>query len=222
VHALDVLLPQRCLMCSTTGAALCGGCREQLPRLRPPLCARCGTPTAWPVDRCRECAGRRLAFASARAACAYDGTVRTLVAGWKERGLRRLAALAAELVVEQLEPPTADVLAWIPADHDRRLFRGHHPPEALALELAQRWNLPAEPLLRRVRSAPMQRGLSLSKRRRNVAGAFVSAATLPARVAVVDDVYTTGATAASAASTLRQAGVGRVEIVTLARTIRGR
>jgi predicted amidophosphoribosyltransferase len=222
VHPLDVLLPQRCLMCSTTGAAVCDGCRERLPRLRPPLCACCGTPTAWPVDRCRECAGRRLAFASARAALAYDDAVRALVAGWKERGLRRLALLAAEVMVEQLEPPRADVLAWVPADRDRRLLRGHHPPAALAGELARRWELPAEPLLGRARSVPRQRGLSLSKRRSNVAGAFVSEAAPPPRVAVIDDVYTTGATAAAAASTLRRAGARRVEIVTFARTIRGR
>jgi predicted amidophosphoribosyltransferase len=222
VHLLDLLLPQRCLVCSTAGAAVCDGCRGRLPRLRPPLCARCGTPTAWPVDRCRECAGRRLAFASSRAALAYDEAVRALVAGWKERGLRRLAVLAADLIVEELEPPCADVLAWVPADRDRWLLRGHHPPATLARELARRWELPAEPLLRRMRSAPRQRGLSLAKRRRNVAGAFVSAAAPPARVVVIDDVYTTGATAAAAASALRRAGARRVEILTFARTIRGR
>ncbi|HZD86480.1 MAG TPA: double zinc ribbon domain-containing protein, partial [Gaiellaceae bacterium] len=60
---LDLLLPQRCVVCGRDGSQLCTGCREGLPRLDPPLCARCGAPTAWPVERCRECAGRRLAFA---------------------------------------------------------------------------------------------------------------------------------------------------------------
>src|SRR6266511_1651515 len=82
----------RCAVCGASGEELCAACRKRLPRLEPPLCGRCGAPTAWPVARCRECSGRRLAFASARAAVAYDESVRRLVAAWKERGLRRVAA----------------------------------------------------------------------------------------------------------------------------------
>ena len=70
-----------------------------------PLCGRCGAPTAWPVDRCLECSGRRLAFASARAAVAYSGAARPLVRAWKERGLRPFAAVAAELVAEVVPRP---------------------------------------------------------------------------------------------------------------------
>ncbi|MGH3105311.1 MAG: double zinc ribbon domain-containing protein, partial [Gaiellaceae bacterium] len=54
-----MLLPQRCLICAAPGELVCRSCLERLPRLRPPLCDRCGAPTAWPVERCRECAGRR-------------------------------------------------------------------------------------------------------------------------------------------------------------------
>src|SRR5438105_14749119 len=97
---LDLLLPVRCVVCRAGGAQLCGGCLERLPRLTEPLCRRCGAPSAWPVDRCRECAGRRLAFARARAAVAYDDAVRAVVAAWKERGLRKLAASAADVLAE--------------------------------------------------------------------------------------------------------------------------
>jgi predicted amidophosphoribosyltransferase len=216
----DLLLPQRCLACGAFGAQLCARCRGHLPRIRPPLCARCGAPTAWPVLRCRECAGRRLAFASARAALAYDRTVRALVAGWKEHGLRRLSRLVADVVVETVPRPDAAMLTFVPPDPDRRLIRGHHPPERLAHELAVRWRLPVAPLLVRTRPIARQRGLSRSERRRNVAGAFAASARPPPRVALVDDVYTSGATVAAAASALRRAGARRVEIVTLARAIR--
>jgi len=222
VRPLDLVLPQRCLVCSTSGAVVCDRCRDALPRLRPPYCDRCGAPAAWPVDRCRECAGRRVPFASARAAVAYDAAVRRLVAGWKEHGLRRLARLAADLVVEEVERPRVEALVAVPADADRRLRRGHHPAGSLTAELGRRWALPVEPLLRRTRSGAPQRGLSLAERRRNVAAAFVSAAPPPRRAAVVDDVYTTGATAAAAAATLRRAGARRVEVVTFARAIRDR
>ena len=60
--------------CGASGAlALRRAAARRCAPIAPPLCARCGAPTAWPVERCRECAGRRLAFASARAAVAYDG-----------------------------------------------------------------------------------------------------------------------------------------------------
>ena len=202
------------------GEQLCDACREALPQLRPPLCERCGAPTAWPVARCRECSGRRLAFASARAAVAYDEGVRRLVAAWKERGLRRLATEAAELVVEALPPPRAGTLAFVPPDRDRALGRGHHPAERLARELGERWSLPVLPLVARARSVPRQRGLTLADRRRNVTGAFRPAAKSPPSVAIVDDVYTSGATVAAAASALRKAGARRVEVVTFARVVR--
>jgi predicted amidophosphoribosyltransferase len=195
-------------------------CLAGFHRLRAPLCERCGAPTAWPVRRCAECSGRRVAFASARAAVAYEGVVRAFVASWKERGLRKLAGVAADVVAEALEPPRVAVLSFVPPDGDRSLRRGHHPAERLARELGQRWELPVEPLLRRVRPVDRQRGLSLAARRANVRGAFRAAGHPPAAVAVVDDVYTSGATASAAATALRKSGTRRVAIVTFARAIR--
>jgi ComF family protein len=217
---LDLLLPQRCVVCSLPGAPVCGGCRSALPVIRAPLCARCGAPTAWPVARCRECSGRRLAVASARAAVAYEPSVRRLVAAWKERGLRRLAVLAADLVTDNVPRPHARALSAVPPDRDRTLTRGHSAAETLARELARRWELPYQPLLVRARSRPRQRGLDVSSRRRNVAGAFAPAGRAPPRVVLVDDVYTTGATVNAAASALRRAGARRVDVVTFARTLR--
>lgn len=217
---LDLVLPRRCVVCACGGALLCAPCRSGLPRLPPPLCARCGAPTAWPVSRCRECAGRRLAFASARAAAAYEGGVRAVVAAWKERGLRRLAADAAAVVAERLPRPDCDVVAFVPADDGRRHERGHHPAERLARELAAAWSLPCERLLRRAGRSRPQRGLPLAERRRNVRGAF-AAAQAPRRVLLVDDVYTSGATVDAAASALRAAGARTVDVVTFARTVRG-
>ena len=174
----------------------------------------------WPVARCRECAGRRLAFASARAAVEYDESVRALVSGWKERGLRGLASLAASVVVEVVPPPSAQLIAFVPADGDRSLRRGHHPPERLASELGRAWDVPVAPLLRRTRPLRPQRGLARAERRRNVRGAF-RAEPHRGRVLLVDDVYTTGSTVAAAASALRAAGAVAVDVVTFARAVLG-
>jgi predicted amidophosphoribosyltransferase len=217
---LDLLLPQRSVVCERSGSQLCPDCRDDLRRLEPPLCARCGSPVAWPVDRCRECAGRRIAFASARAAVVYDDAARRLVHAWKERGLRRLAAEAGALVAEQLPRPAVDILTFVPADRTRRLERGHNPAERLARELALLWELPCEPLLERLHG-DRQRDRSAVERR-SLRSAFRATAAAPRRVALLDDVYTTGATASAVSTALRGAGARRVEVLTFARTLRRR
>ncbi len=220
VKLLDLILPVRCVVCAAPGEQLCPACRDGLPRLGPPLCARCGKPSQWPVNRCVECAGRRLAFASARAAVAYDDRVRRLVRGWKDRGLRTLAAAAADAVAGAVPAPGVAALTFVPADRARGLERGYQPAERLARELGERWSLPVEPLLGRTRPAARQRGLSLAERRRNVAGAFAPAQKAPTSVCLVDDVYTSGSTANAAASALRKGGARRIEVVTFARVVR--
>ena len=172
------------------------------------------------MRRCTECSGRRISFASARAAIVYDAAARRFVQAWKEHGRRRLAREAAAIVTETLSRPAAPVLAFVPADGERALHRGHRPAEALARELGRDWELPVAPLVRRARSIDRQRGLGLQERRRNVRGAFAPARASPAHVCLVDDIYTSGATAGAAAAALRQGGARRVEVVTLARAVR--
>jgi len=220
LRLLDLVLPRRCAACGGGEELLCSTCRNALRRLGDPLCARCGAPTAWPVGRCRECAGRRLAFATARAAVAYDGPARPLVAAWKERGLRPLAREFAALVAETVPRPSVDELTFVPGDPERSLKRGQNAAEALARELARRWDVPVGPLLVRAEPARPQRGLTRDERRRNVRGSFAAVAGRGRRVALVDDVYTTGATVGAAAAELRRAGARVIHVVTFARAVR--
>jgi ComF family protein len=142
------------------------------------------------------------------------------VRAWKERGLRHLAACAAELVVTHVERPAVDVITYIPPDPIRQLTRGRHPAELLARDLARRWELDFVSLLERRRSAERQASLPFAQRRANVRGAFTSRRSPRARVLLVDDVYTTGSTVNAGASALRREGARTVEVVTLARAIR--
>lgn len=150
----------------------------------------------------------------------YAGPVRPLVHRWKEHGLRRTAALAAELVVARLEPPAADVVTAVPSDPERQLRRGRHPADRLAGELAVRWDLPAGRLLARTRMSARQTGLPLDERRRNARDAFAARGAVPRTVLLVDDVYTTGATVSAAAAALRAGGARTVHVITFARTVR--
>ena len=142
------------------------------------------------------------------------------VRAWKERGLRHLAPVAAELVTGRIARPDVDVITWIPPNPVRQLRRGVHPAEALAYELAGSWGLPAERLLRRTREAGRQAALGGVRRAGNVRGAFAPTGDPPPRVLLVDDVYTTGSTAAAAASALRRDAAREVSVVTFARANR--
>ena len=139
---------------------------------------------------------------------------------WKERGLRRVAGTAAEIVVESLARPSVDALAFVPPDGDRSLARGHHPAASLARALGTRWDLPTRAVLVRTGERRRQTGLSLVERRSNLRGAFAAAASAPGMLCLVDDVYTSGATAHASATALRKAGAQSVEVVTFARAVR--
>ena len=88
------------------------------------MCDRCGSPGPWPVRRCAECSGRRLAFAHARSALVYDARARALVREWKERGRRGLAGEAAALVEEVVPRPDVAALVHVPGDPERAWNRG--------------------------------------------------------------------------------------------------
>jgi predicted amidophosphoribosyltransferase len=143
-----------------------------------------------------------------------------VVRGWKERGLRRLAPLVAGLVAERIAAPAADVIAYIAPDPGRQLRRSRHPAEALAGELGRLWELPSSRLLVRTRSTVRQVSIPRDRRRANARGSFVAIGEVPAKVVLVDDVYTTGSTANAAATALRAAGAASVDVVTFARAVR--
>jgi predicted amidophosphoribosyltransferase len=191
-----------------------------LIRIAPPVCERCGCPGAWPVRRCAECSGRRLAFARARSAVVYDERSRPLLSAWKERGRRDLAVSLAAVVGDVIARPDVGVLTFVPGDRERGRERSHVPAARLARALGRGWGLPTEELLVRVRGARRQAGLRRDERRANVRGLFASVGRAPPRVVLVDDVYTTGATASACATALRKAGARHVEVVCLARTVR--
>jgi predicted amidophosphoribosyltransferase len=217
---LGVLLPSRCAVCDRVGLSVCDGCDGLLRSLGTTGCAKCGAPGPWPVARCAECAGRRLSFEAARAAIVYDERARALVLAWKEGGRRDLAAWAAGRIVSGIGRPPVDALVAVPGDRDRTLRRGHVTSVGLARELARRWDLPAVSCLARRPAGERQRGLTREQRSANIRDAFVVRGRVPRALCLVDDVYTTGATAGACSRALGRVGVHSIWVVTLARVVR--
>ena len=215
-RTLDVLFPPRCAGCGDGPWPFCAGCRQALQPLEPPWCARCARPGPRSVATCRDCPPEPLT--TARAPFRYDGPVKAAIhrlkfSGWRDVG----AALAAAIVTTG--PPPADVITWVPLAHRRLAERGYDQARALATGLARELDVPAARLLRRVAATTPQARRRGAERRRAMSGAFAPLRSAPPRVLLVDDVLTTGATAAACAGALLDAGALEVHLVTAARSL---
>ncbi len=155
---------------------------------------------------------------AARSACVYAGPARDAVKAFKLLGERRTARwLAARMTVATRELE-ANVVTWVPATRASEAARGFNPAEELARPLARFLRLPAKQLLIKRRETLDSAGLSREERRVNLYEAFV-AKKARGHVMLVDDILTTGATAAECAAVLIQAGAQSVSLVTFARAL---
>jgi ComF family protein len=212
-------------------------CRACLGGLRPLeaefFCASCRTPflNAFPLDfdgRCALCRAGLRGFDAAYCFGAYEGPLRELVHLFKYGKVRSLARplgtlLAAALPLDE----SFDAIAPVPLHWRRQWQRGFNQSELLARNIAGRTGIPVVLALRRLRSTSAQAGLNNAGRRQNVAGAFACrrgarwARRIQAkRILLVDDVMTTGSTAAACALALKRAGAARVALLTVARVDR--
>jgi ComF family protein len=215
---LDLLFPGRCAGCGAGSWPLCEACAAAVPVITPPLCARCGRPTKEPVSQCVDCPPRTIDLA--RAPFLYSGPMTLAIRALKFAGWRALAPPLAAAMARSWEFET-ECVTWVPLSRRRRAARGYDQAEVLARELAPRLGLPAVGLLRRIRETPSQVSQSGRERRRALRGAFTTTGPVPGSVLLVDDVLTTGTTAASCAVALRGAGATRVAVVTAARSLGG-
>lgn len=217
------LLPLRCLLCGAAGADgidLCGDCAAELPR-NAACCARCALPLAVAAMLCGQCQRRPPVWDAAWSPFRYAWPLDRLESRYKfGRDLAAGKVLATLWLAEPRAIDLPDLILPVPLHRGRLRQRGYNQALELARPLATALGVPVQhDFLQRLRATPAQTELDAIDRRRNVSGAFGLRAgiSLPAHVAIVDDVMTTGATLAECARTLRRAGVKRVDVWALAR-----
>jgi len=217
-------LPQDCLLCGAASddAPLCGPCRDELPAL-PRGCPLCAMPSAL-GEICGTCLRQPHQFDLTVAAWRYDYPVDRLVQALKFHGRLALASFFADALASLVE--VADVVIPMPLHPARLTERGFNQAAEIARQLTGKLGT-GKPGTRlalqgasRIRRTLPQADLPVDERSRNVRGAFACDLDLTgARVAVVDDVMTTGATLGELAKVLKRAGAARVENWVVARTL---
>lgn len=218
-------VPRACVLCAgdTRGRDLCAWCRQVLPRIVEG-CRGCGVPVA-SGDLCAGCLERPPPFDRVCIPYRYEPPVSSLVLRLKFRHRLEIApSLGALLLdsVRRLPAATPDVIVPVPLHPARLRRRGFNQSLEIARPLAKDLSLPLAPaLVKRSRDTAAQSSLGDPvARRRNVRGAFEVDVRRSAGIrhaAIVDDVVTTGATAAEIARTLKRAGIARVDLWSVAR-----
>ncbi|MCS6953304.1 MAG: phosphoribosyltransferase family protein [Bryobacterales bacterium] len=193
------------------------------------FCVACGTPflNRYPLDehgRCALCRSGLRGFDAAYSFGAYESVLRELIHLFKYGGVQTLARPLGEYLMRALpREHRFDALVPMPLHWLRRWRRGFNQAELLAREVSRRSGIPVLKPVRRVRATRAQTGLSHSARRQNVLGAFRvrrKARLAGLRLLLVDDVMTTGATAAACALALKRAGAAYVALLVVARVDR--
>ena len=233
----DWLLPRLCPACGDpagAGRELCPGCDQSLPVLHH-ACPRCAIPYDHPDTRgeCGACQKQPPAFARTVALYRYAPPVDHFIRALKFHQQLGLARLLGEQLAQRLVTETArpDVIMPVPLHSARLRERGYNQALEIARPVARTLNIPLDfRSLLRVRATAPQTGMTVAARRKNLRGAFalrddpggvVAAMDFDAvrnrRVALVDDVMTTGSTVQAAAQCLLAAGAEKIDIWVVAR-----
>ncbi len=228
---LDAVLPPRCPLCgglTGDGGDFCARCWPDLDFISRPHCHRCGLPFAYDIagdeeNLCGACLSDPPPWTAARSALVYNDRSRPLFLALKHGDRPELAAMLARIMASRFGRDFDPRALVVPVPlHPWRLWRrGYNQAALIAREFARLTGRKWMPdLLYRRRNTPSQGHLNRKARQRNVAGAFITGEKARIEgmpVLLVDDVMTSGATAAACSRCLLAGGAASVAVVTAAR-----
>ena len=226
---IDLLFPPKpyCLLCDNklTGieSIVCEDCKNEISPLTEPLCIKCGRPLEKRESFCHDCQREHHAFVQARSYGHYEATLKKLIHEFKYRGKQELAEVLGNMmfyVLKQLSWPEFDYLVPLPLHVKRQRERGFNQAYLLTKVLSRESKIPIFQGLTRVKPTQHQTLLDKSFRKKNLEGAFriVENRKIHGKIVLlVDDVYTTGATAGECSKCLLEAGAKAVYVLTCAR-----
>jgi ComF family protein len=231
---LDTVFPTSCIGCSepvSDPGNLCANCWPNMTFLSAPMCQICGYPFEYNAGddlHCGNCIRRCPTYSSARSVLKYDEFSRDLVLGYKHTDQTSRAPAFATWMYRaaRSQVDDCDFICAVPLHWKRLLARRYNQSALLANELAALSGKRSVPdLLFRKRNTRSQGGLSAMARQRNVQGVFQITKKRHqlvenARIVLIDDVLTTGATVEACSKSLFQAGAAQVDVLTFCRVVR--
>ena len=232
---LNLVLPDDCRLCGEplenfNSIPVCARCLASTkPLVAEYFCVTCRTPflSEFPLDengKCGLCRHGLNDYDAAYSYGAYEGELRDLIHLLKYQRIEPLAKPLSKLLIKALPlDQHFDCIVPLPLHWTRRIWRGFNQAALIAIPLAQYMSVPLVHALRKKKYRPPQVGLTNAQRRENVRGVFVVEKPLlieGRRILLVDDVFTTGATASACAKALKKAGAKHVSLLTLARVDR--
>lgn len=228
-RGLQLLYPYRCPICDRIpdgrdlSEYICPGCKRKLIYINDSYCMKCGKPLdAEYEEYCSDCQRRSHAFDRGRSLLSYQGEVRNSLYRFKYGNKRSYAFFYGNEISKCLGSWIRfcgiDYLVPIPIHKKRKRRRGYNQAEVLARVIAGNLSVPLlSPGLVRVKNTSPQKKLDVSERRKNLAGAFrcCNGNIRGKTILIVDDIYTTGATADAAAKVLKAAGADKVYVISI-------
>lgn len=226
----DLLFPPHCAVCDTSvdsGKWMCARCESKIQRISHPRCEQCSHPFAGISGPfvCPNCIGQEFYFEFAVSVMRACGSTRELVHRLKYKREQRLAEFMGEWLAEgfhddRIEMFAPEVLVPVPLHGVRKREREFNQSELLAKAAAKRLKIPCRDLLVRQRYTDTQTQFDRKHRMENLRDAFKlrnNTVVNGLRIALVDDVLTTGSTLDECARVLLEGGAARVCAVTVAR-----
>ena len=217
-------LKQPCVLCGSMSrhGLWCGACEQALPYLRRPLCLSCAQPIP-DGDLCGHCLAHPPKFSRCTAVLAYAFPVNKLVQGLKYGDQLALAdALAKQLTPRIDRSSLPDCIIAMPLHPNKLEHRGYNQALLIAKVLARELDIELlTDTCQRVRDTPSQSTLPFKERGKNMRDAFRCGADLSGKkIALVDDVLTSGASLNALASVVQKQGAIDIQAWVVARTLR--